>query len=144
MSEELRPADALRGAGLRVTGPRLAVLETLDSASDHPDAEKLTATVRARLGSVSHQTIYDVLRALSEADLIRRIDPPDSLAARYEIHRHDNHHHLMCRRCHTLVDVACAEEDSPCLNPEDAHGFVLDEAEIVFRGLCPACQEKNT
>lgn len=144
MPEVRTPADALRGVGLRVTGPRLAVLETLDSATDHPDAERLTAIVRGRLGSVSHQTVYDVLRALSDADLIRRVDPPGSQSARYEIHRHDNHHHLMCRRCHTLVDVACAEDHAPCLAPEQTHGFALDEAEIVFRGLCPACQEKNT
>jgi Fe2+ or Zn2+ uptake regulation protein len=94
--------------------------------------------VRADLGEVSHQAVYDVLRALTTADLVRCIEPPGSVA-RYEARVGDNHHHIVCRSCGAIADVDCAVGPAPCLTPADDHGFVIDEAEVVFRGLCPDC-----
>ena len=127
----------LREAGLRVTRPRIAVL-TAVHASPHADTDSITGVVRADLGAVSHQAVYDVLRALTTAGLLRRIEPPGSVA-RYEARVGDNHHHLVCRSCGVIVDVDCATGDAPCLTPSDDHGFAIDEAEVVYWGLCPDC-----
>ncbi|WP_194838338.1 Fur family transcriptional regulator [Nocardia sp. XZ_19_369] len=128
----------LRAAGLRVTAPRVAVLEAV-AATPHADADRVAATVRAALGSVSTQAVYDVLHACVHAGLLRRIEPAGS-AARYEARTGDNHHHLVCRNCGTVVDVDCVVGSAPCLEPDDAHGFSVDEAEVVFWGLCPTCR----
>lgn len=127
----------LRGASLRVTRPRLAVLGVV---YDHPHADTSTIIdrVRADLGDVSQQAVYDVLRALDEVGLVRRIQPPGSVA-RYESRVGDNHHHLVCRSCGAIEDVDCAVGATPCLEAADDHGFVIEEAEVVYRGLCPAC-----
>ena len=130
-------AELLRGASLRVTQPRLAVLEALH-AHPHADTDTVIREVRATHGDVSHQGVYDVLRALTEAGLIRRIEPAGSVA-RYETRVADNHHHLVCRSCGVVEDVDCAVGEIPCLTPSQAHGFVLDEAEVTYWGLCPAC-----
>ncbi|WP_344868733.1 Fur family transcriptional regulator [Amycolatopsis ultiminotia] len=127
----------LRGAALRVTRPRVAVLSAVHAHS-HADTESIIGVVRADLGEVSHQAVYDVLRALTGAGLLRRIQPPGSLA-RYEARVGDNHHHVVCRSCGAIADVDCAVGPAPCLTPSDANGFVIDEAEVVYWGRCPAC-----
>lgn len=138
--------DLLRARGLRVTRPRLAVLEVLEAsrgqAQGHLDVDQIAARVRARLDTVSTQAVYDVLSALSRAGLARRIEPAGS-PARYESRVGDNHHHIVCRGCGEIADVDCAVGDTPCLTPSQAHGFVLDEAEVTFWGLCPACQQRH-
>jgi Fur family ferric uptake transcriptional regulator len=127
----------LRGAALRVTRPRVAVLSAVH---DHPhaDTDSIIGVVRANLGEVSHQAVYDVLRALTTAGLLRRIQPPGSLA-RYEARVRDNHHHVVCRSCGDMADVDCAVGATPCLTASDDHGFVIDEAEVIYWGLCPDC-----
>ena len=135
-------AQTLREASLRVTRPRLAVLEAVHQ-HPHADTETLIGAVRADVGEVSHQAVYDVLRALTDAGLVRRIQPAGS-TARYESRIGDNHHHLVCRSCGTVVDVDCAIGAAPCLDPSEDHGFVVDEAEVVFWGLCPACSTSQT
>jgi Fur family ferric uptake transcriptional regulator len=127
----------LRGADLRVTRPRLAVLAAVH---DHPHADTATIAdaVRGELADVSTQAIYDVLHALTDAGLVRRIQPAGS-AARYEARVGDNHHHLVCRSCGEIVDVDCAAGASPCLDARDDNGYVIDEAEVVYWGLCPRC-----
>jgi len=133
------PAAVLRRAGLRVTAPRVATLTELHE-SRHVDVDSLAGQLRVRLGGVSTQAVYDVLRALSDAGLVRRIEPAGS-PARYELDRGDNHHHLVCRGCGALVDVPCATGIRPCLDTESSdHGFVVDEAEVIYWGLCPNCQ----
>jgi Fur family transcriptional regulator, stress-responsive regulator len=127
----------LRGAALRVTRPRLAVLSAVHGHS-HADTDTIIAVVRADLGEVSHQAVYDVLRALTTTGLVRRIQPPGSLA-RYEARVGDNHHHVVCRSCGVIADVDCAVGDTPCLTASDAHGFVIDEADVVYWGRCPDC-----
>ena len=127
----------LRGASLRVTRPRVAVLGAVH-AHPHADTASIVEEVRRDLGAVSKQAVYDVLGALTTAGLVRRIDPPGS-AARYESRVGDNHHHLVCRSCGLVEDVGCVTGAAPCLSASDDHGFVIDEAEITFRGLCPAC-----
>jgi Fur family transcriptional regulator, stress-responsive regulator len=129
--------DMLRGAGLRVTRPRLAVLAAVH---DHPHAETDTiiGVVRADLGDVSTQAVYDVLRALTDAGLVRRIEPAGSVA-RYESRVADNHHHLVCRSCGAVADVDCAVGHTPCLRASDDHGYSIDEAEVTYWGLCPTC-----
>jgi Fur family ferric uptake transcriptional regulator len=129
--------DALRAAGLRVTRPRLAVLDAVH-AHPHVDTETLIGAARSRLGAVSHQAVYDVLRVLTDTGLVRRIQP-QGLLARYEARTGDNHHHLVCRACGTIVDVDCATGSAPCLIPADDGGFVVDEAEVVYWGRCPSC-----
>jgi Fur family ferric uptake transcriptional regulator len=134
------PADLereLRAVGLRVTRPRLAVLDAVH-AQPHVDTETLIGATRERLGAVSHQAVYDVLRVLTDTGLVRRIQPAGSVA-RYEARVADNHHHLVCRACGTIVDVDCATGAAPCLTPSDDGGFVVDEAEVVYWGLCPSC-----
>jgi Fur family ferric uptake transcriptional regulator len=127
----------LRGASLRVTRPRVAVLAAVH---DHPhaDTNSIIGLVREDLGEVSQQAVYDVLRALTDAGLVRRIHPPGSVA-RYESRVGDNHHHVVCRSCGAIADVDCAVGTAPCLTAADHHGYALDEAEVIYRGLCPAC-----
>ena len=131
---------ALRNAGLRVTRPRLAVLDAVH-AEPHLDTKALITASRARLGAVSHQAVYDVLRALVDAGLVRRIEPEGS-DARYEARVGDNHHHVVCRGCGAIADVDCAVGHAPCLTPSDDSGFVIDEAEVVYWGRCGACQTR--
>ncbi|TDD54312.1 Fur family transcriptional regulator [Saccharopolyspora elongata] len=127
----------LKEASLRVTRPRVAVL-TMVSDNPHADTDTIATAVRRELGSVSTQAVYDVLRALTEAGLVRRIEPAGS-PARFETRVGDNHHHLVCRNCGAIADVNCAVGEAPCLHTEDPHGFVLDEAEVTFWGICPDC-----
>lgn len=127
----------LREVALRVTRPRVAVLSAVHN-HPHVDTESIIGAVRADLGTVSHQAIYDVLRAETAVGLLRRIQPPGSVA-RYEARVRDNHHHVVCRSCGEIADVDCAVGTAPCLTASDDHGFVIDEAEVVYRGLCPAC-----
>jgi Fe2+ or Zn2+ uptake regulation protein len=135
-------ASHLRSAGLRVTAPRLAVYDAV-AAAPHCDADHVATAVRARLGSVSTQGVYDALRVLSEQGLLRRIQPAGS-AARYEARTGDNHHHVVCRSCGTTADVDCATGATPCLHASQDHGFAIDEAEVVYWGLCPTCQQRRT
>jgi Fur family ferric uptake transcriptional regulator len=127
----------LRGAGLRVTRQRLAVLDALAELA-HADTESVIHAVRRDLPDVSHQAIYDSLRALTAAGLARRVQPNGSVA-RYEVRVGDNHHHLVCRSCGEITDVDCATGHVPCLTASDDHGFVIDEAEVIYWGTCPAC-----
>ena len=133
------PAARLRSVSLRVTRPRLAVLEALRDHR-HVDTDAVIALVRADLPTVSHQAIYDVLRALTAAGLVRRIQPAGA-TARYESRVGDNHHHVVCRSCGAIADVECAVGHAPCLTASDDHGFVVDEAEVVYWGYCPDCSE---
>jgi len=127
----------LRGVELRVTRPRVAVLAAVH---DHPhaDTDSIIRAARADLGEVSHQAVYDVLRALTSAGLVRRIQPSGS-AARYEARVGDNHHHVVCRSCGAVEDVDCAVGATPCLEPSDDHGFSIDEAEVIYWATCPEC-----
>ena len=134
-TSELEPL--LRGVGLRVTRPRVAVLSAV-RAHPHADTESILGAVRAELPAVSHQAVYDVLRALTDAGLVRRIQPAGSVA-RYEARVGDNHHHLVCRSCGTIADVECAVGGAPCLDAPRDHGFSIDEAEVTYWGLCPRC-----
>ena len=127
----------LRGASLRITRPRVAVLAAVHDRP-HADTLSIIGLVRAELGEVSQQAVYDVLRALTDARLVRRIHPPGSVA-RYESRVGDNHHHVVCRSCGVIADVDCAVGPAPCLTPSEDHGFVIDEAEVIYSGLCPAC-----
>ena len=131
----------LRSASLRVTRPRLAVLASL---RDHPhvDTDTVIELVRVAQPHVSHQAVYDVLRALTDAGLVRRIQPAGA-TARYERRVGDNHHHVVCRSCGAIADVDCAAGHTPCLTASDDHGFVIDEAEVVYWGTCPDCPEGN-
>ena len=127
----------LRSAELRVTRPRLAVLAAVHE-DPHADTDRLIGAVRRELGEVSHQAVYDVLRALTTAGLIRRIQPAGSVA-RYESRVGDNHHHVVCRSCGAIADVDCAVGDTPCLSAAEDHGFSIDEAEVVYWGTCQTC-----
>jgi Fur family transcriptional regulator, stress-responsive regulator len=127
----------LRGASLRVTRPRVAVLAAVHDRP-HADTHSIIADVRERLGEVSVQAVYDVLGALTDAGLVRRIHPPGSVA-RYESRVGDNHHHVVCRSCGVIADVDCAVGTAPCLTASDDHGFTIDEAEVIFWGLCLGC-----
>ncbi|MDA3642770.1 transcriptional repressor [Saccharopolyspora indica] len=127
----------LREAELRVTRPRVAVLSAVH-AHPHADTESIIGAVREVLPKVSHQAVYDVLRALTAAGLLRRIQPMGSLA-RYEARVGDNHHHLACRSCGVVADVDCAVGAAPCLTASDARGFTIDEAEVIYWGLCADC-----
>lgn len=133
--------DRLRAADLRVTRPRVAVLEAVH-AHPHADTESILAIVRTNLPDVSRQAVYDVLQALTNARLIRRIQPSGSVA-RYESRVGDNHHHVVCRSCRVITDIDCARGEAPCLDPSDPDGaldgYVLDEAEVIYWGLCPTC-----
>jgi Fe2+ or Zn2+ uptake regulation protein len=132
-----RTAGELRGAGLRVTAVRVALLETVRDG-DHLGVEAIASGVRERVGHVSLQAVYDALHALTTAGLVRRIEPADS-PARFEGRVGDNHHHVVCRSCGAVADVDCAVGEAPCLTASDDHGFTIDEAEVVYWGLCPDC-----
>jgi Fe2+ or Zn2+ uptake regulation protein len=127
----------LRGVGLRVTRPRVAVLAAVHQ-HPHATTDSIIGVVRADLGEVSHQAVYDVLHALTAAGLARRIEPAGSVA-RYESRVGDNHHHVVCRSCGAVSDVDCAVGNTPCLTPSDGHGFTIDEAEVIYWGRCPEC-----
>jgi Fe2+ or Zn2+ uptake regulation protein len=133
--------DLLRTHGLRVTKPRLTVLDILTEGG-HLEVDDIARRARTRLDSVSTQAVYDVLGALSRAGLARRLEPAGS-PARYEARVGDNHHHIVCRGCGEIADVDCAVGERPCLMPSSVHGFELDEAEVTFWGLCPACQARR-
>ena len=139
-------ADQLRAADLRVTRPRLAVLEAVHTHA-HADTETIFGAVRAGLPEVSRQAVYDVLAALTAVGLVRRIQPSGSVA-RYESRVGDNHHHVVCRSCGVIADVDCATGEAPCLTPSDRDGaldgFVLDEAEVIYWALCPDCSASQT
>jgi len=130
-------ADELRGAGLRVTAARVALLETVRDG-DHLGVEAIAAGVRDRIGHVSLQAVYEALHALTTAGLVRRIEPVGS-PARFEGRVGDNHHHVVCRSCGVVADVDCAVGEAPCLTASGDHGFSIDEAEVVYWGLCPGC-----
>jgi Fe2+ or Zn2+ uptake regulation protein len=132
----------LRGASLRVTRPRVAVLAAVHE-HPHADTQSLVGAVRGQLGDVSQQAVYDVLNALTDAGLVRRIHPPGSVA-RYESRVGDNHHHVVCRSCGVIADVDCAVGSSPCLIASDDHGFAIDEAEVIYWGLCSDCSGKGS
>ena len=127
----------LRSADLRVTRPRVAVMHAVH-ARPHAETDLIIDAVRQDLGEVSHQAVYDVLRALTNAGLVRRIQPANSVA-RYEARVGDNHHHVVCRSCQAIADVDCALGEPPCLTASEDHGFSIDEAEVIFWGLCPTC-----
>ena len=129
--------DQLRAVGLRVTKPRLAVLNVL-ADRPHSDTATILEAVRADLATVSRQAVYDCLEVLTETGLVRRIQPAGSLA-RYELRRGDNHHHLVCRGCGGVADVPCATGSAPCLDASVDHGFTIDEAEVIYWGHCPSC-----
>ncbi|MGP7961407.1 Fur family transcriptional regulator [Sanguibacter sp. A247] len=128
----------LRSAGLRVTAPRLATLAAL-STQPHASADQVIGAVRAKLGSVSVQAVYDVLHVLDAHGLIQRIEPAGH-PARYERRRGDNHHHVVCRSCGAVSDVDCATGHAPCLIPSNDHGFTIDTAEVLYWGTCPSCR----
>ena len=131
------PAEELRGAGLRVTAARVALLEIVRHG-DHLGVEAIASGVRDRIGHISLQAIYDALHALTAAGLIRRIEPAGS-PVRFEGRIGDNHHHIVCRSCGAVADVDCAVGEAPCLTASDDHGFSIDEAEVIYWGLCPDC-----
>ncbi|WP_344267129.1 Fur family transcriptional regulator [Actinomadura napierensis] len=127
----------LRGAALRVTRPRVAVLSAVH-AHPHADTDSIIDAVRRDVPKVSHQAVYDSLRALTAAGLVRRIQPSGSVA-RYEARVGDNHHHIVCRSCGAIADADCAVGEAPCLTAPDDSGFTIDEAEVIYWGLCPGC-----
>jgi Fur family transcriptional regulator, stress-responsive regulator len=137
----MTPEEQLRDVALRVTGPRVAVLTEVN-AHPHTDVDTLAAKVRSRLGSVSTQAVYDVLRALTDAGLVRRIEPSGSPAL-FEARVGDNHHHVVCRRCGEVADIDCAIGSAPCLEASNTKGFVINEAEVTYWGTCPACQQNK-
>jgi Fur family ferric uptake transcriptional regulator len=139
----LDPTTALRDSGLRVTKQRVAVMHALADAP-HSGADAVLARVRADVGQVSTQAVYDVLNTLTDRGLVRRIQPAGS-SARYELRVGDNHHHVVCRRCGVVSDIDCAAGAAPCLEPhglaDTSPGFVVDEAEVTYWGLCAACRD---
>lgn len=135
------PDQLLRQHGLQVTAQRIAMLGAV-SARPHATADELAAEVRQGIGSISRQSVYDTLGVLVDKQLIRRIQPAGS-SARYERRVGDNHHHLICRSCNTVVDIDCAVGEVPCLTADDDHGFVIDEAEVIYWGSCPACRAEQ-
>ncbi|MFI0409455.1 Fur family transcriptional regulator [Actinomadura sp. 3N508] len=137
MATALDFGQLLRGAALRVTRPRLAVLEAVH-AHPHADTDSIIGAVRRDLPTVSHQAVYDSLRTLTAAGLVRRIQPA-GFVARYESRVGDNHHHVVCRSCGVIADADCAVGAAPCLTASDDRGFTIDEAEVVYWGLCPDC-----
>jgi Fur family transcriptional regulator, stress-responsive regulator len=137
-AKPLDEADVLRQHGVQVTAQRLAVLKAV-SGRPHGTADEIEDIVRAQIGAVSRQAVYDALGTLTGKGLVRRTQPARS-PARYEDRADDNHHHLVCRSCGVTVDVDCAVGHAPCLQAADEHGFVVDEAEVIYWGACPACQ----
>jgi len=130
-------AEQLRGAGLRVTSARVALLETVRDG-DHLGVDAIASGVRARVGHISVQAVYEALHALTSAGLVRRIEPAGS-PARFEGRVGDNHHHVICRSCGVVADVDCAVDVAPCLTASEDHGFSIDEAEVIYWGQCPTC-----
>ncbi|TDE55666.1 transcriptional repressor [Nonomuraea mesophila] len=135
-------AEELRGAGLRVTAARVALLETVRKG-DHLGVEAIASGVRERVGHISLQAVYEALHALTAAGLVRRIEPAGS-AALFEGRVGDNHHHVVCRSCGAVADVDCAVGHAPCLSASDDHGFSIDEAEVIYWGLCPSCSTSRS
>lgn len=133
--------ERLRGAGLRVTQPRLAVLEAVCTDS-HLAADQVADRVRATIGPVSTQAIYDALNTLTEHEILRRIEPAGS-AMLFEINARDNHHHIICRSCGTILDVPCQVDAEPCAVPQQTGGFVIDQAEVTFWGVCADCRHAS-
>ena len=133
-------ADLLRERGLRVTAQRLAVLRAV-SGEPHRTADAVAESVRVEVGAISLQAVYDALGALVDVGLVRRIQPAGS-PARFEARVADNHHHVICRTCGTMADVDCAVGSAPCLTAVDDHGYLIDEAEVVYWGLCPQCRSE--
>ncbi|MFI6521355.1 Fur family transcriptional regulator [Spirillospora sp. NPDC050679] len=132
----------LRDASLRVTRPRVAVLGAV-RAHPHADTDTILRAVRGELPKVSHQAVYDSLHVLTAAGLVRRIQP-SGFVARYESRVGDNHHHIVCRSCGAIADVDCAVGEAPCLTASDDRGFSVDEAEVVYWGLCPDCSAQRS
>ena len=141
-SETPTAAEELRSVGLRVTAARVALLATV-RAGDHLGVEAIASGVRDRVGHVSLQAVYEALHALTAAGLVRRIEPAGS-PARFEGRVGDNHHHVVCRSCGVVADVDCAVGDAPCVTASESHGFTIDEAEVIYWGLCPACSTALT
>lgn len=133
--------ELLQRAGLRITAPRVAVLRVLVERP-HAAADAILGAVRSQLGAVSTQAVYDVLRVCADTGIVRRIQPAGG-PARYELRVGDNHHHMVCRTCGNIGDVDCAVGEAPCLEPSESLGFDLDEAEVVFWGICPDCRESK-
>ena len=144
MTASRTPAIAaeLRGAGLRVTAARVALLETVRDG-DHLGVEAITSGVRDRIGHVSLQAVYEALHALTAAGLVRRIEPAGG-PARFEGRVGDNHHHVVCRSCGAVADSDCAVGEAPCLTASDDHGFLIGEAEVIYWGHCPACSTADS
>ncbi|UYM04095.1 Fur family transcriptional regulator [Solicola gregarius] len=141
MSTDDELEQLLRGVTLRVTRPRLAVLRAVH-ALPHADTDSILDAVRRDVPTVSHQAVYDSLHTLTTTGLVRRIQPSRSVA-RYESRVGDNHHHVVCRSCGAIADVDCATGVAPCLAPADDHGFSIDEAEVIYWGLCPECSARD-
>ena len=136
-------AEQLRDHGLRATTTRVAVLRAVSELSGHPDTDTIAGRVRETLGTISTQAVYDGLHAMTRVGLLRRIEPAGS-PARYETRVGDNHHHLVCRSCGAAHDIDCVVGAAPCLDPgSETAGFVVDEAEVTFWGVCPACQSAS-
>lgn len=135
------PTETLRERGLQVTAQRLAVLRAV-AGRPHCTADEVAEDVRAEIGTISRQAVYDVLGILAEKGILRRIQPAGS-PARYEDRVGDNHHHLICRTCGKTVDVDCAIGDTPCLTAPDVSGYRIDEAEVIYWGTCPECLAAN-
>lgn len=134
--------SSLRQHGIHVTAQRLAVLRAV-SGTPHAAADEVVDAVRKDIGSISRQSVYDTLNSLSERGLLRRIQPMGS-PARYEDRIDDNHHHLICRSCDRVIDIDCAVGARPCLTANDNHGFVIDEAEVIYWGTCPKCRPRRS
>jgi Fur family transcriptional regulator, stress-responsive regulator len=130
-------SERLRAAGLRVTQPRLAILEVVH-ADPHISADQVAERVRTQIGAVSTQAVYDTLNTLTEHRILRRFEPAGS-SMRFETNDGDNHHHLVCRQCGSVTDVPCAVGSIPCAVPDDTQGFLVEEAEVTYWGLCPVC-----
>jgi Fur family transcriptional regulator, stress-responsive regulator len=141
MAAPLDFQQMLRGAALRVTRPRLAVLSAVHE-HPHADTDSIIGAVRNELPEVSHQAVYDSLHTLTAVGLVRRIQPTGSVA-RYESRVGDNHHHVVCRTCSAIADVDCSTGKAPCLEASDNHGFAIDEAEVIYWGLCPSCSTSS-
>ena len=137
MTEEPDYAAVLRSAALRVTRPRMAVLHAVGQ-HPHADTELIIGAARELVPDISRQTVYDALNALAATGLVRRIQPAGSVA-RYETRVGDNHHHVVCRSCGVIADVDCAVGEAPCLTASDPLGFEVDEAEVIYWGICPEC-----
>ncbi|WP_344974384.1 Fur family transcriptional regulator [Streptosporangium fragile] len=138
----MQDEDRLRQAGLRVTAARLAIMQTVREGN-HPNVDAVYRGVLDRVGQVSLQAVYDSLHALHRAGLLRRIEPAGS-PARYETRIGDNHHHLVCRQCGKVTDVDCAVGRPPCLDPVSGAGYLVDEADVIFWGVCPGCRSEVT